>query len=148
MNNCAIKILDDGILRTIARERSRPVSPSLEAPRPFIPPQEGVQNEVHDVLRGLIGLTERVSGWLARFTGMEARFTALESRACIIEERIDHVAARLARLEEQNARMLLLQRIAAKIGVDQRTWRMRAFATLLREKVALIDQQNASIKLP
>jgi predicted nucleic acid-binding Zn-ribbon protein len=81
---------------------------------------DAVQNDVADVRRRMGMLTDRFGGIEDRIGGLENRMSTIEKRQGTLETRIDALVERISSLEtithQGNA---LLQRIAAKVGVEE-----------------------------
>lgn len=80
---------------------------------------DSVQNDMRDIRRTVINLTERFNAFEVRLGGIESRIGGVEGRIGALELRFDEFMQRQSRMEEQMARqVLLLSHIAAKLGVE------------------------------
>lgn len=78
---------------------------------------DAVQNDVHDLRRSFVSFRESSRDALS---GLRDEMTSLGKRMSSLEQRMDAMVDRQSRFEETQARLLLLvRRIALKVGVDQ-----------------------------
>ena len=80
---------------------------------------DAVQADVADVRRRMVSLLERFDGLLDRLENIDAGVGRLERRMNGLEVRMDAMVERQSKQEELLHRaLLLLERIAAKVGVE------------------------------